>query len=319
MPRQVPVYRCLIVSPSDVVAERDAIVEVVELWNAHVGPGLDVRVEAVRWESHARPEMTGAPQAVLNRQLVETCDFGVAVFWCRLGTPTAEHPSGSAEEVERLVARGADVMVYFSSAPVPQEALKDDQFQRLQALKASYQQRGLLATYDSVAALGKLVNLHLTSLVSKLLVRDRAEGQPIPSTGTLTAPTPDVRVSVEAAFAAQGPMQMIVIEIRVENHSPVNFYFSSMTFTMEDLNGVFVGQDALTGEHQLPRVVEPGNSFAFHVNPDGFAEAVRAHGPVRSVAVKDKIGRVFRSQSGLCTAAFEQASRNKAALHGVRG
>jgi hypothetical protein len=153
MPTSRLIYRCLLISPSDVEYERDAIEAAFTKWNAHVGEGLDARVEVVRWESHARPDMSGAPQEVLNKQLVDSCDFGVAVFWSRLGSPTKVHPSGSVEEIERLLERQARVMVYFCSRDIPQERLRDDQFARLAGCKKRYQQRGLLAQYSSVEQL----------------------------------------------------------------------------------------------------------------------------------------------------------------------
>src|ERR1700674_5809828 len=114
MPKSVTEYRCLIISPGDVVEERQAVVDVIHRWNASVGANRGIRVEPVRWETHAHPDMSGPAQANVNEQIVDDCDFGIAVFWSRVGTPTAEYGSGSIEEVERLVARGAKVMLYRS-------------------------------------------------------------------------------------------------------------------------------------------------------------------------------------------------------------
>jgi len=106
MAKTVIEYRCLFISPSDVEAERKAISEVISSWNAQIGESLGTRIELVRWESHSIPEIGDEPQAILNRQLVDNCDFGIAVFWSRLGTPTADHVSGSIEEIEKLMERG---------------------------------------------------------------------------------------------------------------------------------------------------------------------------------------------------------------------
>jgi hypothetical protein len=120
MPGTVTEYRCLLISPSDVEEEREALLEVVARWNAHDGKALGARVELVRWETHAVPDSGQPAQASLNRQIVDECDFGIAVFWARLGTPTASEHSGSIEEINRLKARGANVLVCFNAAPVPQ-------------------------------------------------------------------------------------------------------------------------------------------------------------------------------------------------------
>ena len=40
MPVILPVYRCLLISPSDVQEERDAIHKAISAWNGHTGPSL---------------------------------------------------------------------------------------------------------------------------------------------------------------------------------------------------------------------------------------------------------------------------------------
>ena len=39
------------------------------------------------------------PQKIINAQLVDECDLGIAVFWSRLGTPTEKHPSGQCSAI----------------------------------------------------------------------------------------------------------------------------------------------------------------------------------------------------------------------------
>ena len=153
--------------------KRDALQDVVTKWNAQVGEGLDARVELVRWENHAKPEMGGSPQEILNSQIVDDCDLGIAVFWSKLGTPTDDHPSGSVEEIHQLVERGARVMVYFSEAPVPQDKIDNDQFERLKKAKEEFLKEGLLFEYETVSNLKEMVQLHLTSAISEILITDR--------------------------------------------------------------------------------------------------------------------------------------------------
>src|SRR5438132_5201090 len=139
MAKTITEFRCLLISPGDVANERDALTEVVANWNAHIGEALGGRIQVIRWETHGVPDASAPAQEVLNRQIVDECDFGIAVFWARLGTPTSTHLSGSIEEIEQLRKRGARVLVYFNTAPVPQELLKDDQFDKLRDFKAKLQ------------------------------------------------------------------------------------------------------------------------------------------------------------------------------------
>ena len=131
MPRTVVEYRCLVISPSDVPDEREAITDVIHRWSASRSENSGLRIEPVRWETHASPEMGDRPQAILNRQIVDSCDFGIAVFWTRLGSPSGEHESGSIEEIEKLVSAGRKVAIFHSNKPVRPNSLDQAEYQRL--------------------------------------------------------------------------------------------------------------------------------------------------------------------------------------------
>jgi len=121
MPRESIVYEVLIASPSDVVAERRILAEVVEDWNSANSRSRGISLQALRWELDGVPASGARPQEILNKQLVESADFLLAVFWARLGTPTVEAPSGTAEEIEHFRRRGKPVLLYFSEAPIPHD------------------------------------------------------------------------------------------------------------------------------------------------------------------------------------------------------
>jgi hypothetical protein len=101
---KIELLQCLIISPGDVAEARTAISNAIAFWNAQVGRGREVRIEPVMWEVHSRPDVGDHPQAIINRQLVDDCNFGLAVFWTRLGSPTKEYASGSVEEINRVAA-----------------------------------------------------------------------------------------------------------------------------------------------------------------------------------------------------------------------
>jgi hypothetical protein len=296
MPINVTVYRCLLISPGDVQEERDAIVGAVESWNGHAGAGHSARVEIVRWEAHARPEMGAPAQDIINRQLVDDCDFGIAVFWSRLGSPTKEHASGSAEEVERLLAKSAKVMVYFSDKPIPQERLRDDQFGRLSTLRKEYETRGLLSTFPSKERLRELVSLHLTSLVGELLTKFRASKTPIASTEAVSADTTSkqqpVKIVVQAVHMQSvrgGPDGPGFLKIEVQNHSERDFFFSSISFDIGDGEFIAVSHDALTRQPIVWQKIAPGDSLAHHFQPEHW----KLTAPLRNAVVYDKIGRTY--------------------------
>lgn len=285
-------YRCILISPADVEKERDALTRTVGLWNAHIGKALNARVNLVRWESHAVPDSLAAPQESLNAQIVSDADFGIAVFWARLGTKTATDQSGSVEEIRRLTERGARVLVYFSDAPVPQALLADDQFYRLKLFREELNRRALAGTFESVEHLCQQVQLHLTSVVSALLPKD--QGLPPAPTPILTAPTPDVRVRVNASLVMPENELIPVLQVQVQNHSPVAVYLSNICLMLEDGHRVFAPRDAITGARLYRTELQPGQSFGFFYSPDDVAKASEQSRVICAQATDD-IGREYRS------------------------
>lgn len=298
MPTQVIEYKCLLISPSDVSEERDALTELATLWNAQIGAGLGARVNLVRWESHAVPDMGTPAQEAINSQLVRDCDLGIAVFWSKLGTATAKHPSGSAEEIFELLQKGARVLVYFCNRPIPQSALYDDQFAKLKDLKETFQKQGLYAEFSDLANLKEQVQLHLTNVLSQLLAKDRGATDFIPSSGTLTAPTPDVRVQASPGFLkSTSPFFSGIktyLTVTVQNHSPVMFFLNSIAFEMKDGRTMVPTMDDLTGEWFSKREIRPGESYTFYMDPERLREHADKFVCVRAT---DAIGRFYRSNS----------------------
>jgi hypothetical protein len=165
-------YRCILISPSDVANERALLSETVRKWNAQVGVRLNCRVELVRWESHSVPDLSASPQGIINQQILNDCDLGVAIFWSRLGTPTEKHNSGSLEELSRLRSEGKRVMVYFCDRAIPQEALDNTQFSILREFRSQLMTEGLVGTYAETRDLTEQFYLHLTNILSESINND---------------------------------------------------------------------------------------------------------------------------------------------------
>jgi hypothetical protein len=185
MPRRVHEYRCWIISPGDVQDERDAIAERIYAWNAHAGRGtkvngLEVRIEPVRWETHTVPEMGLSAQDVINKQFGDTCDFGIAVFWGKLGTATKKHPSGSIEEISLMMAKQRPLIVYVCDAPCASRWKRNGQYKALKEQIKLLHPQGLVKHYRDINELRGDVSNHLSGLVRML-----AEGA-----GTVVADAP---------------------------------------------------------------------------------------------------------------------------------
>ena len=103
----------------------------------------------VGWETHAAPALGERPQALINKQVLKTCDLLVAIFWTRLGTSTGAAESGTVEEIREHLAAGKPAMVYFSTIPAEPASIDRDQYNNLSIFRESIQQFGIVEEYES--------------------------------------------------------------------------------------------------------------------------------------------------------------------------
>lgn len=172
MPQSGLIFRALVASPSDCMDERSLIPEVISGWNAVHSLSSAAVIEPVLWETHSRPAMGSRPQELINKQLVENCDLVIGAFWTRLGTPTGEAVSGTAEEIEHFRSAGKPVLLYFSAAQVVPDRLDSTQYKALTEYRAKLVQQGLYFNYGSLAELRELLQRHLAAHMIELLAAE---------------------------------------------------------------------------------------------------------------------------------------------------
>ncbi len=131
------------------------------------------------WESHATPDLGERPQAIINRQLVDSCDALIGTFWTRLGSPTGEAPSGSVEEIERIAAAKKPVMLYFSSRQIDPSRIDTTQLEALREFQRECRANGLCEDYATSDELSDKLALGLTRLADRLLSRQTYNLTPI--------------------------------------------------------------------------------------------------------------------------------------------
>lgn len=146
------VLRVMIASPSDLPEARDAVQEAIYSWNQAHSRKNSVVLLPWRWETSSIPVVGGRPQALINAQGVDDSDIVIALFGSRLGSPTGEAISGTAEEIERAVSLGKPVHVYFSSAPLPSD-VDVDQLVALRDFKTDMQKKSLLGEFSTPSEL----------------------------------------------------------------------------------------------------------------------------------------------------------------------
>ncbi|MYL18265.1 hypothetical protein GLW04_00090 [Halobacillus litoralis] len=150
------VLRVMIASPSDVDLQRDEIENEIFKWNIRYSEDLKVVLLPTRWEKDSTPTYHGSnPQGVINEQVVSKSDILIGVFWTKLGTPTANHPSGTLEEIEDFISKGKEVMIYFINNDLPIDTDLQE-FERLRSFKSEYTGRGIYFTYNKESISGHL-------------------------------------------------------------------------------------------------------------------------------------------------------------------
>lgn len=146
------VLRVMIASPSDTIEARDTVEAAIHGWNNANAQRYHVVLQPWRWESASVPVMGGHPQTLINAQGVDESDIVFGIFGSRLGSPTPEAVSGTVEEIERAVAQGKPVHLYFSTAPLPND-VETAQLEGLRAFKVQAEQRGLLGEFSNPSQL----------------------------------------------------------------------------------------------------------------------------------------------------------------------
>ncbi len=178
MPYQATVFKVLVASPGDVAAERKIVADVIASYNSLHSSETSAMLLPVRWEVDSVPQVGMRPQAALNKQLVETADVVVGIFWTRIGTPTGESASGAVEEIELAHRIGIPCLLYFSGMPVVPDNLDRDQFDRLQSWKKSIDDRALHQRYNDLGEFRELLSAHLVKTVRDLLGSSDVNGVP---------------------------------------------------------------------------------------------------------------------------------------------
>lgn len=180
MARTESVLTIFLASPGDVVEERNRLEDAIADWNRTWARNLGIRLELLRWEQDAYPDVGDDAQDVINQQLPQDYDLFVGLMWSRFGTPTTRAGSGTAEEFERALARSkasprdVSILFYFKDTPIPPSKLDPAQLQRLHEFKESLKREGVLHwDFSDSEQFEKLVSMHITKHVQKWRLRQQ--------------------------------------------------------------------------------------------------------------------------------------------------
>jgi hypothetical protein len=169
---EVKLYRVLIASPNDVAEERSIVRDKIFIWNSMHSESRRIVLLPIGWETDATPDLKDRGQAVINRQLVDNCDLLIGIFWARIGTPTPEAKSGTAEEIERASAEGKRCIVYFSEKPIlPSD--DQQQYDQLRLYREELRKKGLTGSYINTQDFGEQVFRHITKAIEEITREER--------------------------------------------------------------------------------------------------------------------------------------------------
>ena len=167
------VYRVLIASPGDVQTERLSVPAAINDWNIQHSSKEGVVFIPIKSETHSTPAFGGHPQEILIEQFAEV-DVVIAIFKSRLGLPTGRADSGTIQEIETYLAKGKEVMLFFSTDDVPQAQIDTSQYRKLKTFKDKVMKqgikgvRGLIQQYKKPDELVAMLPRHLSMLADKL-------------------------------------------------------------------------------------------------------------------------------------------------------
>jgi hypothetical protein len=165
---QATVYRILIASPNDVIAERKIIQEIISSWNATYFSKMKVLLLPVMWETHLVQGMSGLPKVALNLQIAKDCDILIGAFWTRIGTDTGFAESRTIEEIKEFQKAGKPVMIYFSSVPVVPSSVDLKQYEKLTKFMDDCLNHGLVERYDSILDFREKLSRQIASKILKI-------------------------------------------------------------------------------------------------------------------------------------------------------
>ena len=177
MARNITQYDLLISCPGDAAKSVDVIKEVVEEFNQQFSDALGISIRWRYWKDSVYAESGGKPQDLLNKQIVDASDLAVAIFKNKFGSPTDKYGSGTEEEIERMLAEGRQVFLFFDESPVKMSDVDRNEYDKIQLFKEKYKDRGIFWTFSSEDEFRNIFRAHVTRYFMTISNDNATEGK----------------------------------------------------------------------------------------------------------------------------------------------
>ena len=168
MPKDIKVYDLLISCPSDVSEYVEMLEKEINHFNNLFGRKNNIIVRTRYWARDSYSEFGNQPQELLNKQIVDSSDMAVGVFWTRFGSPTENYGSGTEEEIERMLSEGRQVFLYFLDKPLSPSKTDLEQYRKVLSFMDKHKNDGIFFTVqdekDLVKKFGDNLVLYFDSI-----------------------------------------------------------------------------------------------------------------------------------------------------------
>ncbi|MCZ4243619.1 hypothetical protein [Pedobacter punctiformis] len=176
MPEIVKKFKILIASPSDVIDERESIVEIVSELNQTYGNRNNIIIELIKWETHSAPGVsTSDTQSLIDHDLGKDYDLFVGILWKKFGTKTQKYDSGTEQEFRNVYERflqhpeSVQILFYFKMASVPMEDINIDQISKIQSFKNDLGEMGVFYwQYNTIQDFQQFLRIHIPRRIDHL-------------------------------------------------------------------------------------------------------------------------------------------------------
>lgn len=146
MAKYIKAYDLLISCPSDITEYVEMLEKEITRFNNIFGREKDIIVRTRHWSKDSYSEFGDQPQKLINKQIVDSSDMALAVFWTRFGTPTENYGSGTEEEIERMLSMGKQVFLYFLDKPLSPSKIDQEQYKKILLFKDKHKSEGIFFT-----------------------------------------------------------------------------------------------------------------------------------------------------------------------------
>jgi len=175
MARTITLLKIFVASPSDLNDERNLIADIVDELNISFLNKSDIKLELVKWETHANPGTNDYSQKVINTDISDDYDIFIGLMWSKFGTPTQEYGSGTEEEFNNAYSRykadsaSVKIMFYFKQAPIQFDKIDIESIVSIRNFKYSLGEKGVLYwDYNTIEEFQKLFRIQLTRKIQDL-------------------------------------------------------------------------------------------------------------------------------------------------------